>query len=86
MANPRLHHQLAPSNLFAEDWATTGVAFEYDAGARAALDLLGHNITSTNWGGVCQAVFLDMGTHPRGQPQQLVAVSDPRKDGAPAGY
>lgn len=29
VANPRLHHQLVPGQLFAEQWEGSGVAFAY---------------------------------------------------------
>eukprot|EP00887_Chlorella_sp_A99_P000435 scaffold17.g435.t1 len=91
VGNPRLHHQLAPNNLYAEQWNTTGVAFHYDEGALQiggcacrALARFGHNTSATNWGGVTQAVVLDL--VPGGGAAPMLAVSDPRKDGAPAGY
>lgn len=31
IANPRLHHQLEPAILYAEDWTTGGVAFNYSS-------------------------------------------------------
>ncbi len=75
----RLHHQLAPAALFAEDWAAGGAAFRYDAGTLAALRGLGHAVRATDWGAVVQAVVAAPGGG-------LRAVSDARKDGAPAGY
>ncbi|PSC67120.1 gamma-glutamyltranspeptidase 1-like [Micractinium conductrix] len=78
VASLRLHHQLAPDALYAEDWNATNVAFKYDAGTAAKLTVRGHNVSSTAWGAIVQAVLADpdSGT--------LHGVSDPRKDGAPA--
>ena len=33
VAGARLHHQLIPNAVYAEDWATTGAEFRYDARA-----------------------------------------------------
>jgi gamma-glutamyltranspeptidase len=45
-----------------------------------ALRFRGHTVEATAWSGVVQGILLDPvdGT--------LTGVSDPRKDGAPAGY
>lgn len=45
-----------------------------------ALAQRGHNVTGTDWGAVVQAVVVGR------DDGRLVGVSDPRKDGAPAGY
>ncbi|PRW56746.1 gamma-glutamyltranspeptidase 1-like [Chlorella sorokiniana] len=78
VANPRLHHQLTPNLLYVEDWNATGVAFKYDADTAELLATRGHNVSSTAWGAVTQAILVDADTG------ELHGVSDPRKDGAPA--
>ncbi|EFN58125.1 hypothetical protein CHLNCDRAFT_141864 [Chlorella variabilis] len=78
VANPRLHHQLAPDSLYVEDWNATGVAFHYDSGMAQLLKARGHRIAATKWGAITQAVYRDADS------DTLHAVSDPRKDGAPA--
>ena len=99
VASPRLHTQLLPPLLYAEDWAAGGVAFAYDPATLAALAARGHNVTATAWGGVTQAVVVLPGAAAASgggeagggggevpAPGALQAASDPRKDGAPAGY
>lgn len=46
----------------------------------AALQSRGHNVSLSSWAGVTQAIVIDPST------RTLIAASDPRKDGAPAGY
>ncbi|PRW56498.1 Gamma-glutamyltranspeptidase 1 [Chlorella sorokiniana] len=64
--------------LYVEDWNATGVAFKYDADTAELLATRGHNVSSTAWGAVTQAILVDADTG------ELHGVSDPRKDGAPA--
>ncbi|KAL4444378.1 hypothetical protein ABPG75_012115 [Micractinium tetrahymenae] len=78
VANPRLHHQLAPNKLFVEDWNTTGVSFQFDSSIAARLAARGHEVAPTTWGAITQAVLADP------DDGGLHGVSDPRKDGAPA--
>jgi gamma-glutamyltranspeptidase / glutathione hydrolase / leukotriene-C4 hydrolase len=87
VAGPRLHHQLAPQTLFFEDWAAGDAEFRFNAGTLAALKQRGHTVQqATNWGAVTQAVVLGMEDGQDGELPEMQAVSDPRKDGAPAGY
>ncbi len=44
-----------------------------------ALAQRGHEVKATDWGGVTQAIFVSP------EDGVLTGVSDPRKDGAPAG-
>jgi len=82
-AAPRLHHQLYPPTVFAENWNVSGVSFEYSEELLGKLRGKGHDVASTDWGAVVQAIvvddYMDGGAN-------LHGVSDPRKDGAPAGY
>ncbi|KAL6776630.1 GGT1 [Auxenochlorella protothecoides x Auxenochlorella symbiontica] len=87
VANPRLHHQLVPSILYAENWSVGGISFNYSTPLLADLAAHGHDVQLTNWGAVVQAVVVDpvVGVGQRTAPT-LHGVSDPRKDGAPSGW
>lgn len=45
-----------------------------------ALQEKGHHVEATSWGAVVQGIIADP------SDGYLTGVSDPRKDGAPAGY
>lgn len=48
--------------------------------APQALQRRGHNVSRTDWSGVTQAISVSL------EDGTLTGVSDPRKDGAPAGF
>ena len=88
---PRLHHQLAPDSVFAEDWAAPGgggLVERVPATVTASLKARGHSVKPAQWGGVVQAILVPPPGEPGGEGGQgrapLEAASDPRKDGAPA--
>lgn len=78
IAAPRLHHQLVPNTVYAEDWTAGGLAARVPASTRAALAARGHSVAAAGWGAAVQAVLVSE------DGQVLEAASDPRKDGAPA--
>ena len=86
VAGPRVHHQLVPETLFAEAWSAGGVEFNYDNSTLRNLETRGHQIVPSAWGAVVQAIVADPDPINEGTLPGLRAVSDPRKDGAPAGY
>jgi gamma-glutamyltranspeptidase/glutathione hydrolase/leukotriene-C4 hydrolase len=81
---PRLHHQLLPDIVGAEDWNTSWAV--RPAGFHVAQSVLqgltdrGHNVSSGAYGAIVQAIMVDTAHN------VLIGTSDPRKDGAPAGY
>ena len=82
---PRLHHQLLPPTVTYEnktrDWVP-GVQANFTV-SEADIDGLrqrGHNLTSGPVDANCQAIIIDPDS------STLSGASDPRKDGAPAGY
>nr|POE78819.1 gamma-glutamyltranspeptidase 1 [Quercus suber] len=85
---PRFYHQLIPNVLSYENWtAVSGDHFEVPADIRAALRKKGHVLQSLSGGTACQFIVQDVGTLKKnGGIGKLVAVSDPRKGGFPAGY
>jgi gamma-glutamyltranspeptidase/glutathione hydrolase/leukotriene-C4 hydrolase len=85
VAGPRLHHQLVPNVLYAEDWAAGPAAFRYDEGTLSALAAVGQVVRPTEWGAVVQAILAESGVNGK-QSTAWTGVSDPRKDGAPAGH
>ena len=80
VAGPRLHHQLLPDYISAERWNTTSASFSVPDSVLEALQRRGHVVVPSDWGSVVQLITVDPDT------SVLTAVSDPRKDGAPAGY
>jgi gamma-glutamyltranspeptidase len=86
VAGARLHTQLVPGQLFAEEWGAGGVDFSYDRDTLAGLAARGHEVAASGWGAVVQAVVAEADGGAEGEAPLLRAVSDPRKDGAPAGY
>ena len=79
VSSARLHHQLLPDHAFAESWSTAASNFTVAEDVTAALRKRGNEVVATDWGAVCQAIVVN--------PENgvLTSVSDPRKDGAPAG-
>jgi gamma-glutamyltranspeptidase/glutathione hydrolase len=71
---PRIHHQGSPNVLMSEE--TNPQPEE----TLAALRARGHVLDTARHSAVVQAIRIQRGTGPR-----LIAVSDPRKGGAPAG-
>ncbi|CAK9185147.1 unnamed protein product [Ilex paraguariensis] len=81
---PRYYHQLIPGVLYYENWTTvTHDHIEVPAKTRIALRKKGHVLRSLARGSVCQFVVQKLGPLKLGE---LVAVSDPRKGGFPAGF
>ena len=65
----------------------SGDRFEVPADIRAALRKKGHVLQSLSGGTACQFIVQDVGTSKKnGGIGKLVAVSDPRTGGFPAGY
>jgi len=58
-----------------ESWSE----FQFSKSDAAALEARGHELVPTDWGAVVQAVLV-------GADGRVEAISDARKDGAPAGY
>ena len=82
---PRLHHQLLPHTVVCEnktrDWVPTMLAnFTVALDEIKGLQQRGHDTSSRDVDANCQAIMLDPDTN------MLLGASDPRKDGAPAGY
>ncbi|KAH0677991.1 hypothetical protein KY285_025792 [Solanum tuberosum] len=81
---PRYYHQLIPNVLQYENWTVvTGDHVEAPAKIRAALQKKGHVLQSIAGGTICQFVVQEFKSSKLGE---LVAVSDPRKGGFPAGF
>ncbi|KAG5607356.1 hypothetical protein H5410_028848 [Solanum commersonii] len=81
---PRYYHQLIPNVLQYENWTVvTGDHVEAPAKIRAALQKKGHVLQSIATGTICQFVVQEFKSSKLGE---LVAVSDPRKGGFPAGF
>ncbi|XP_022851324.1 glutathione hydrolase 1-like isoform X1 [Olea europaea var. sylvestris] len=82
---PRSYDQLIPNVLQYENWtAVTGDHFEVSETTREALKRKGHVLQSLAGGTICQFIVLEeLDSSTSGK---LVAVSDPRKGGFPAGY
>lgn len=72
---PRWHTQLAPTTVQTEAWGE----FCFPETDTLALEKRGHELVSTDWGAVVQAIVV-------GEDGRMEAVSDARKDGAPAGW
>ncbi|XP_041008161.1 glutathione hydrolase 1 [Juglans microcarpa x Juglans regia] len=85
---PRFYHQLIPNVVYYENWTTvSGDHFEVPADIRAALQKKGHVLQSLSGGTICQIIVQDAdGLKENGGIGKLVAVSDPRKGGFPAGF
>lgn len=73
--------QLIPNVVNYEDWkVVTGDHFEVPEETRSFLKKRGHVLKSVAGGTICQFVVQDL------ESNELVAVSDPRKGGFPAGF
>ncbi|XP_027073960.1 glutathione hydrolase 1-like [Coffea arabica] len=78
---PRFYHELIPNVVNYEDWkVVTGDHFEVPEETRSFLKKRGHVLKSVAGGTICQFVVQDL------ESNELVAVSDPRKGGFPAGF
>ncbi|XP_055811007.1 glutathione hydrolase 1-like isoform X2 [Solanum dulcamara] len=81
---PRYYHQLIPNVLQYENWTVvTGDHIEAPVKIRSALQKNGHVLQSIAGGTICQFVVQEFKSSKLGE---LVAVSDPRKGGFPAGF
>ncbi|KAJ0975170.1 hypothetical protein J5N97_017135 [Dioscorea zingiberensis] len=87
---PRSYHQLIPNVLQYENWTTvTGDHFEVPAETRIALKKKGHVLLGLAGGTITQFVVhkLEDSQAVEGVVYgKLIAISDPRKGGLPAGY
>ncbi|KAK7305961.1 hypothetical protein VNO77_43874 [Canavalia gladiata] len=88
---PRVYHQLIPNVVYYENWTTvSGDHFELPADIRTALRRKGHTLQSLAGGTICQFIVLDILESSRKnkgiEDGKLIAVSDPRKGGLPAGF
>ncbi len=59
VSSARLHHQLLPDTVAAEEWHTAGANFSTPASTLSALRRRGHNVTATDWGAACQLVVVE---------------------------
>lgn len=82
--SPRVYHQLIPNKVKYENWTTvTGDHIEVPARIRKDLEKKGHVLEAlTSGGAITQFIVQNKHRH----LEELVAVSDPRKGGFPAGY
>lgn len=93
VALARVHDQLT-NVTFAEAWSTAGggggggANFTLPAEAADDLRRRGHTVVPIAWGAVTQLIVADPAASggSSGGGLALEAVSDPRKDGAPAGF
>lgn len=98
--HPRVYHKLVPNVVIYEnETVIDGELIEFSREAREFLKQRGHWLASTGSGAVCQLIVQDLlepvsGKQSMKLPQSggenvfhgmLTAVSDPRKDGSPAG-
>ncbi|KAI4317214.1 hypothetical protein L6164_025104 [Bauhinia variegata] len=85
---PRVYHQLIPNMVLYENWTTvSGDHFEVPGNIRADLKKKGHVLQSLGGGTICQFIVQDIEASTRNEVTgKLVAVSDPRKGGFPAGF
>ncbi|XP_052198037.1 glutathione hydrolase 1-like isoform X2 [Diospyros lotus] len=82
---PRYYHELIPNVLHYENWTTpNGDHFEVPVQTRAALQEKGHVLEALAGGTICQ--FIVQKLEVSSKLGKLVAVSDPRKGGFPAGF
>ncbi|OMP02511.1 Gamma-glutamyltranspeptidase [Corchorus olitorius] len=82
---PRVYHQLIPNVVVYENWTTvTGDHFEVPADIRTDLAKKGHVLRGLAGGTISQLIVNKLGGL-KGKGV-LVAVSDPRKGGFPAGF
>ncbi|CAL5203858.1 unnamed protein product [Lathyrus oleraceus] len=86
---PRVYHQLIPNVVDYENWTTVnGDHFELSADIRASLRSKGHVLQGLAGGTICQLIVSEVSEHSGINKGigKLVAVSDPRKGGFPAGF
>ncbi|KAK4283683.1 hypothetical protein QN277_000608 [Acacia crassicarpa] len=84
--SPRVYHQVIPNVVNYENWTTvSGDHIELSADIRAALQKKGHVLKGLAGGTICQFIVQDFERSKNGIGK-LVAVSDPRKGGFPAGF
>ncbi|PQQ00314.1 gamma-glutamyltranspeptidase 1 [Prunus yedoensis var. nudiflora] len=85
---PRVYHQLLPNVVQYENWTTvTGDHFEVPAQIRKALHKKGHVLNPLSGGSICQFIVQQIeALKNNGGTREIVAVSDPRKGGFPAGF
>ena len=79
MSAARLHHQLLPDTVAAEAWGSAASNFTVGQDIVTALERRKHEVVASDWGAVCQVIAVNPETG------AVISVSDPRKDGAPAG-
>ncbi|RXH81477.1 hypothetical protein DVH24_034898 [Malus domestica] len=83
---PRAYHQLLPNVVRYENWTSvTGDHFEVPTQIRKSLQKKGHILEPLTSGAICQFIVHKAWTENEGTPE-IVAVSDPRKGGVPAGF
>ncbi|XP_065055052.1 glutathione hydrolase 1 proenzyme-like isoform X2 [Rhopilema esculentum] len=75
VADPRLHHQLVPNNIF----LNSNEKYKLAKGIVDGLKKLGHKVEEKGSKSVVQAIY-------REDASTIYAMSDPRKKGVPAGY
>ncbi|TYJ08248.1 hypothetical protein E1A91_A11G061300v1 [Gossypium mustelinum] len=85
---PRIYHQLIPNVVMYENWTTvTGDHFEVSSRIRSDLQKKGHILRGLAGGAISQFIVHKLeGRKVKGSSGELVAVSDPRKGGIPAGF
>ncbi|CAN6716955.1 unnamed protein product [Malus baccata var. baccata] len=83
---PRVYHQLLPNVVRYENWTSvTGDHFEVPTQIRKSLQKKGHILEPLTSGAICQFIVHKAWTENEVTPE-IVAVSDPRKGGVPAGF
>ncbi|XP_073008061.1 glutathione hydrolase 3-like [Typha latifolia] len=97
---PRVYHELIPNEVLYENWtAIDGEQIKFKDAAKVFLEERGHHLQSVSGGAVCQLVVHNLQesvVSSKGSDKMmrindgvfygmLTAVSDPRKDGSPAG-
>ncbi|XP_022774920.1 glutathione hydrolase 1-like isoform X2 [Durio zibethinus] len=85
---PRIYHQLIPNVVKYENWTSvTGDHFEVPATIRRDLQKKGHVLQGLAGGTISQFIVHKLDAlKGNGSTGKLVAVSDPRKGGFPAGF
>ncbi|KAH1079945.1 hypothetical protein J1N35_019706 [Gossypium stocksii] len=85
---PRIYHQLIPNVVMYENWTTvTGDHFEVSSSIRSDLQKKGHILRGLAGGAISQLIVHKLdGRKGKETSGELVAVSDPRKGGIPAGF